>query len=115
MENGRTDISWYARYSNVNVASRAVRVTVSTLASVGDLHKYDIDVLGVYLVLVPAELSDARAANCARDGLKSTISVEEPDMFNFEVTDLQTGALLHFDGELKEYALEDKCLGVTLL
>jgi hypothetical protein len=107
MKNGKSGIGWYARYSNVNIVSRAVHVTVSALASVGDLHKYDIDVPGVYQVWVPAELSDAHAANCARDGVKSTISAGGPEMFEFEVTDPQTGALLSFDFELGVWAAEE--------
>lgn len=92
-----------------------MRVTVSTNAWANGLHPEDVDVPGVYEVTVPADLSDAHAANCALDGFNMAVGIKLLYMFDFEVTDSETGETLVRDEALDFYDLEEKCLSVELL
>lgn len=96
-------------------AKRVVRVTVFPNCWANGLHPEDVDVPGVYEVTVPADLSDAHAANCALDGFNMAVGIKLLYMFDFKVTDPLTGKVLIRDGALDFYDLEEKCLSVELL
>lgn len=87
----------------------------------GDLNdlshkeREDLEVPGLYEVLVASDLSDAHAASCAFDGFHNTIAINELDGFTYTVLDPMTGKVMESDDEINDYELTHRCRGVRLL
>lgn len=80
-----------------------------------DVYPDDWEAAGVYEVLVPADLIDSLAANCALAGYNSSIPIKRLWMFEFVVRDPETGWEIDPDYSRDYYELADQCGGVKLL
>lgn len=80
-----------------------------------DVYDDDWEAPGVYEVLVPAEFSDAFAANCALAAYNMVVPIKYLYMFEFTVRDSETGYEIEPDYSRDYYEFADRCGGVTLL
>jgi len=95
-----------------------IRVEMKFWGELDDMsykERQDLEVPGLYEVLVASDLSDAHAANCAIDGLHSTIPINWLDAFTYTVLDPTTGEVMEGDDEMDSYELTHRCRGVRLL
>lgn len=77
-----------------------------------EIREDDRTVAGLYQVLVPTNLSDKHAANCALDGFHSKVPIKDLWRFEFTVLDPSSGEVLERDEELDGYELAECCGGV---
>lgn len=77
--------------------------------SPADVFDDDWSAPGVYEVQVPADFSDAFAANTALAGFNSRVPIKRLYMFEFTVRDPQTGDEIDPDFSRDYYEFADRC------
>lgn len=95
-----------------------IRVEMEFWEDLNDLsHKEreDLEVPGLYEVLVASDLSDTQAANCALGGFHDMIAINWLDAFIISVLDPTTGEVMERDDEMDNHELTYRCRGVRLL
>lgn len=100
--------------------SRALYISVEMefwgeLNDLSHKEREDLEVPGLYEVLVASDLSDEHAANCALGGFHNTIAINELDGFTYTVLDPVTRKVMEGDDEINDYELTHRCRGVRLL
>lgn len=83
--------------------------------NIGGAYFEDLWVPGIYEVRVPAELSDAHAANCALDAFNSAVPIKHLYSIELTVIDPVTGDVLERDQDIEYYKLKKLCLGIEQL
>lgn len=71
--------------------TRTVRLKVWTECDAEDLHFYDKDVAGIYLIPVPEQFDDGTAATCALSAFHARVSVKFIDCFDYDMFNNETG------------------------
>lgn len=85
------------------------------ISNIGGAYFEDLWVPGIYEVRVPAELSDAHAANCALDAFNSAVPIKHLYAIELTVIDPVTGDVLERDEDIEYYKLKKMCLGIEQL
>lgn len=95
-----------------------IRVEMEFWGDLDDMsykERQDLEVPGLYEVLVASDLSDEHAANCALGGFHGTIAINWLDAFIITVLDPTTGEIMERDDEMDNHELTHRCRGVRML